>query len=143
MEYRRREPVLTGVRRSWIATAVVAFGTTASDVHAGVQPIFCYGIHGWGGNPTPVVVTSKHRLGVRAGVMMRPAILCAPAKTGGGVDPLPPGVALHVLSPEARVARRHRALPMFGTGTYTITSRRLLCAPAVKELGSPSGAFLP
>jgi hypothetical protein len=79
---------------------------------------------------------------------MRPAILCAPAKkTGGGVDPLPPTPVPHFTCyrPKRDDARgvTVQLTDQFGSGTYTITSRRLLCAPAVKELGSPSGAFLP
>jgi hypothetical protein len=79
---------------------------------------------------------------------MRPAILCAPAdKRGGGVDPLPPTAVPHFTCyrPKRGDSRgvTVQVTDQFGTGTYTITSRRLLCTPSVKELGSPSGAFLP
>ena len=139
------------MRRAWIAAAAVAFGTTASGQFTPeFNHLFCYGIHELPGETfTPVVVDVETQLGVEQQVtVMRPAILCAPAKkTGGGVDPLPPTAVPHFTCYRPRRGDSRgvtvQLTDQFGTGTYTITSRRLLCAPAVKELGSPSGAFLP
>jgi hypothetical protein len=139
------------MRRAWIAVAAMAFGTTAfGQFTPEFNHLFCYGIHELPGEVfTPVTVDVETQLGVEQGVtVMRPAILCAPAKkTGGGVDPLPPTAVPHFTCyrPKRGDSRgvTVELTDQFGTGTYTITSRRLLCAPAEKELGSPSGAFLP
>jgi hypothetical protein len=138
------------VRRAWIAAAVLVLGTTASGQFTPeFNHLFCYGIHELPGESfTPVAVDVETQLGVEQQVtVMRPAILCAPAKkTGGGVDPLPATAVPHFTCYRPRRGDARgvavQLTDQFGTGTYTITSRRLLCAPAVKELGSPSGAFL-
>jgi hypothetical protein len=143
-----------GMRRGALLTAAVASVALGSTAFAQFTPefnhLFCYGIHELPGETfTPAVVDVETQLGVEQQVtVMRPSILCAPAKkTGGGVDPLPPTAVPHFTcyrparadAPEVTV----QLTDQFGTGTYTIRSRRLLCAPSVKELGSPSGAFLP
>jgi hypothetical protein len=128
----------------------LALGTTASGQFTPeFNHLFCYGIHELPGESfTPVAVDVETQLGVEQQVtVMRPAILCAPAKkTGGGVDPLPATAVPHFTCYRPRRGDARgvtvQLTDQFGTGTYTITSRRLLCAPAVKELGSPSGAFL-
>ena len=139
------------MRRGWIAAAAVALSTTAfGQFSPEFNHLFCYGIHELPGAVfTPVVVDVETQLGVEQDVtVMRPAVLCAPAKkTGGGVDPLPPTAVPHFTCYRPkRDDSRGIAVELtdqFGTGTYVIKSRRLLCAPAEKELGSPSGAFLP
>ena len=112
--------------------------------------LFCYGLHELPGQVfTPVTVDVETQLGLEQDVMvMRPSFLCAPAdKTGGGVDPLPPTAVPHFTCyrPKRGDSRgvTVELTDQFGSGFYTIKSRRLLCAPTVKELGSPSGAFLP
>ncbi len=141
------------MRPAWIAAAAL-LAALAARASAQTGPdfnhLFCYGIHEQPGQVfAPVAVDVETQLGLEQQVsVMRPAILCAPAKkTGGGVDPLPPTPVPHFTCyrPKRGEARgvTVQLTDQFGTGTYTITSRRLLCAPAVKELGSPSGAFLP
>ena len=135
----------------WIVAAALV--AVAAPARAQFDPAFnhllCYGIHELPGESfTPVVVDVETQLGVEQDVnVMRPAILCAPArKTGGGVDPFPPTAVPHFTCyrPKKDAPRNVEVelTDQFGTGTYRITSRRLLCAPSMKELGSPSGAFL-
>src|SRR5512132_4101178 len=95
-----RFPLVDGtetiVRLGWIAVAVLFVGTVAparAQFDPAFNHLFCYGIHELPGEVfTPVTVDVETQLGVEQDVtVMRPAILCAPAKkTGGGVDPLPP-----------------------------------------------------
>src|SRR4029450_5714142 len=109
------------------------------------------GRRGQPGRPpfTPVVVDIATQLGLEQQVtVMRAAFLCAPAKkTGGGVAPLPPTAVPHFTCYRPKRGDKRNVTvqltDQFGSGVYTITSRRLLCAPSVKMLGSPSGAFLP
>lgn len=139
------------MRLGWIAVAALLVGS-ATPLRAQFDPafnhLFCYGIHEIGPVFTPVAVDVETELGLEPDVtVMRPSLLCAPAdKTGGGVDPLPATAVPHFTCyrPKRDDARdvAVRLTDQFGTGVYTITSRRLLCAPTVKELGSPSGAFL-
>ena len=139
------------MRRAWIVVAAMAAVTPAfGQFSPEFNHLFCYGIHELpGGVFTPVVVDVETQLGVEPQVtVMRPAILCAPAKkTGGGVDPLPPTAVPHFTCYRPKRGEPRNVTvqltDQFGTGTYTITSRRLLCAPSEKQLGSPSGAFLP
>jgi hypothetical protein len=140
-----------------LGVIVIAALTVGAATPAGAQfdpafnHLFCYGIHEAPGQPqfTPVVVDIETQLGVEEDVSVaRPAILCAPArKTGGGTDPLPPTPVPHFTCYRPKRGDS-RGIPVqltdqFGTSTYTITSRRLLCAPSAKEIASPSGAFLP
>lgn len=142
------------MRHRWIAVTalLVALGSpAAAQLDPAFNHLFCYGIHEQPGQApfTPVLVDIETQLGLEQQVsVMRPAFLCAPAKkTGGGVDPLPPvGVPHFTCYRPKRGDNRNVVVQLtdqFGTGTYTITSRRLLCTPTVKMLGSPSGAFLP
>ena len=142
------------MRFRWIAaTALVAAlgAPAAAQLDPAFNHLFCYDIHEQPGQLpiTPVLVDIETQLGLEQQVsVMRAAYLCAPAmKTGGGVDPLPPvGVPHFTCYRPKRGTKRNVVVQLtdqFGTGTYTITSRRLLCAPTVKVLGSPSGAFLP
>lgn len=136
---------------AWIAAAALLL--LAAPVRA--QPavlnhLFCYGIHELPGEVfTPTTVTVETQLGVETNVdVKRPAMLCAPAdKRGGGVDPLPPTPVPHFTCYRPKRGEPRRVsvqlTDQFGSGIYTITSRRMLCTPTVKELGSPSGAFLP
>lgn len=143
-----------GMRLRWIAVPVF-LAALAAPAHAQFDPafnnLFCYGMHEQPGQPpfAPVVVDIETQLGLEQQVtVMRAALLCAPAKkTGGGVDPLPPTAVPHFTCyrPKRGESRNVtvQLTDQFGSGVYTITSRRLLCAPTVKMLGSPSGAFLP
>ena len=136
-------------------TGIAALVVVASAIPARAQfdpafnHLFCYGIHEIPPQVfTPVSVDIETQLGVEVAVpIMRPSMLCAPAdKTGSGVDPLPPTAVPHFTCYRPKRGDRRgftvQVTDQFGTGFYTITSRRLLCAPSVKQLGSPSGAFL-
>jgi hypothetical protein len=133
------------------AAAVVVLTALPAHAHpTDFNHLFCYGIHELPGEAfTPVTVKVETQLGVEDNVsVMRPAMLCAPAdKKDGGVDPVPPTEVPHFTCYRPRRGDSRGVLvqvtDQFGTGTYTITSRRMLCAPTEKELGSPSGAFLP
>ncbi len=142
------------MRLGWIASAAL-LAALGSPANAQFDPAFnhllCYGIHELPGEPpfAPVLVDIETQLGLEQQVsVMRPALLCAPArKTGGGIDPLPPTAVPHFTCYRPKRGDK-RDVPVqltdqFGTGSYVITSRRLLCAPTEKMLGSPSGAFLP
>ena len=141
------------MRFGGIALAALLVGVAtpaAAQFDPAFNHLFCYGIHELPPQVfTPVTVDVETQLGLEEDVsVMRPAILCAPArKTGGGVDPLPPTAVPHFTCyrPKRGDSRgvTVQLTDQFGTGTYTIKSRRLLCAPSIKELGSPSGAFLP
>jgi hypothetical protein len=142
------------MRFGWIAATafLAALGAPASaQLDPAFNHLFCYGIHEQPGEPqfTPVPVDIETQLGLEQQVsVMRPSFLCAPAKkTGGGVDPLPPTGVPHFTCYRPKRGKKRNVVvqltDQFGTGTYTITSRRLLCTPTVKMLGSPSGAFLP
>jgi hypothetical protein len=141
------------MRLSWIAVAALlaSLGPPArGQFDPAFNHLFCYGIHELPGEVfAPVAVDVETQLGVERQVnVVRPALLCAPArKTGGSVDPLPPTAVPHFTCYRPKRDERRgvtvELTDQFGTGLYTITSRRLLCAPAVKMLGSPSGAFLP
>ena len=139
-----------GVRGIAAAALVAALMAPAgAQFDPAFNHLFCYGIHELPGEVfTPVAVDVETQLGTESQVsVMRPSFLCAPAKkTGGGVDPLPPtGVPHFTCYRPKRGDQRGVVVQLtdqFGSGTYTITSRRLLCAPSLKELGSPSGAFL-
>ena len=142
------------MRLRWIAgpaflVALVAPAKAQFD--PAFNHLFCYGMHEQPGQPpfAPVVVDIQTQLGLEQQVtVMRAAFLCAPAKkTGGGVDPLPPTPVPHFTCYRPKRGDNRNVTvqltDQFGSGVYTITSRRLLCAPSVKMLGSPSGAFLP
>lgn len=133
------------------AAALVAalVAPAAAQFDPAFNNLFCYGIHELPGQVfTPVKVDIETQLGVEQQVsVMRPSFLCAPAKkTGGGVDPVPPVALRHFTCYRPKRGDSQdvsvRLTDQFGTGVYTITSRRLLCAPADKMLGSPNGAFL-
>ena len=139
------------MRLGWYAAFVLLFVAPArAQFDPAFNHLFCYGIHEAPGQPqfTPVVVDVETQLGVEQDVSVsRPSMLCAPArKTGGGVDPLPPTAVPHFTCyrPKRGDSRgvSVQLTDQFGTGTYTITSRRMLCAPTIKELASPSGAFV-
>ena len=142
------------MRRASIAVAALlaALGTPAcAQFDPAFNHLFCYGIHEQPIQPvfSPVTVAVQTQLGTEPQVVvMRPAILCAPArKTGGGVDPLPATAVPHFTCYRPKrgdaVNVMVQLTDQFGTGNYRITSRRMLCAPSEKVLGSPSGAFLP
>jgi hypothetical protein len=140
------------MRVGWIALAALVVGATTASAQfdPAFNHLFCYGIHEAPGQArfTPVVVDIETQLGLEEDVSVsRPSMLCAPArKTGGGLDPLPPTAVPHFTCyrPKRGDSRgvAVQLTDQFGTGTYTITSRRMLCAPTTKELASPSGAFV-
>jgi len=142
------------MRLRWVAVPAL-LAALAAPTRAQFDPafnnLFCYGIHEQPGQPpfAPVVVDIATQLGLEQQVtVIRAAFLCAPAKkTGGGVDPLPPTAVPHFTCYRPKRGDNRNVTvqltDQFGSGVYTITSRRLLCAPSVKMLGSPSGAFLP
>ena len=144
----------SAMRLGWIAMAALlaALGAQATPPPAPVlNHLFCYDIHEQPGQVpfAPVAVDIETQLGLEQDVsVMRPSYLCAPAKkTGGGVDPLPPTDVPHFTCYRPKRGKKRNVVveltDQFGTGTYTITSRRLVCTPTEKMLGSPSGAFLP
>jgi len=141
------------VKVAFAGIAALVVVASAVPAHAQFDPahnhLFCYGIHEIPPQVfTPVSVDITTQLGTELAVpIMRPSFLCAPAdKTGTGVDPIPPTAVPHFTCYRPKRGDRRgftvQVTDQFGTGFYTITSRRLLCAPSVKQLGSPSGAFL-
>ena len=141
------------MKLGWLAVAALLVVGSATPGRAQFDPdfnhLFCYGIHELPGEVfTPVTVDVETQLGLEEDVLvMRPSLLCAPAdKTGGGADPLPPTAVPHFTCYRPKRSDTQAVIvqltDQFGTGLYRIKSRRLLCAPTVKELGSPSGAFL-
>jgi hypothetical protein len=139
------------VKVRWVtAVALLVAAPVRAQFDPAFNHLFCYNMHEVPGQVfTPVSVTVETQLGVEPNVsVMRPAILCAPAdKTGGGVDPLPPTAVPHFTCyrPKRDASRgvTVQVTDQFGTGTYTITSDVSSAPRTVKELGSPSGAFLP
>jgi hypothetical protein len=137
------------------AGALVALGAAlAGPAGAQFAPdfnhLFCHAIHETDVQTfVPQTVDLETQFGVELGVtIMRPSYLCAPArKTPAAPDPVPPIAVPHFTCyrPAKGPARQIavRLTDQFGSGVYTVTSRRLVCTPTVKEIvGSPSGAFL-
>src|SRR5262245_10526561 len=142
------------MRLRWVA--VPAFlAALVAPANAQFDPafnhLFCYGMHEQPDQPpfAPVVVDIETQLGLEQQVtVMRAAFLCAPAKKiGKDADPLPPTPVPHFTCYRPKRGDNRNVTvqltDQFGSGTYTIISRRLLCAPTVKMPSSPDGAFLP
>ena len=144
----------------------------AQVIDAAHNHLECLGLRAPGGQTfTQRIVDLETQFGFEPNVtVQKPVMMCAPAvKTGGGSDPLPPSPV-----PYMTCYRVSRGLPVkltvtltdqFGTGLYTVSSRKYVCAPTLRIVpstttsttttttsttgtttttrpGSPSGAFL-
>jgi hypothetical protein len=121
--------------RALVPVALLALASTAvAQVDVEHNHLACYRVSMNG--PTALrLVDVETEFGTRQTVVMRPVLLCAPAKkTGGpGPDPIAPTAVpfftcYKIKAPRPQAAIR-QVTDQFGTGSFTIGSGKLLCTP--------------